>query len=83
MLQPKITEVKPMPDYKLRLDYETGEKKIFDVTPYIIGDWYGRLKELSYFQTVHVISGGSGIEWPDGQDIAPHELYDTSIEIRG
>jgi hypothetical protein len=81
MLQPKITKVEPMPDYKLRLDYETGENKIFDVAPYIIGDWYGRLKEPSYFKTVQILSGGSGIEWPDGQDIAPHELYDASVEV--
>jgi hypothetical protein len=80
MLQPKISKVEPMPDYKLRLDYETGEKKIFDVTPYLIGDWYGRLKEPSYFRMVRVILGGNGIEWPEGQDIAPHELYDASIE---
>ena len=44
MLQPKIMKVEPMPDYKLRLDYETGEKKMFDVSPYIIGDWYSRIK---------------------------------------
>ncbi|MDR0648221.1 MAG: DUF2442 domain-containing protein [Synergistaceae bacterium] len=80
MLQPKITKVEPMPDYKLRLDYETGERKIFDVVPYIIGDWYGRLKEPFYFNTVRILPGGSGIEWPEGQDIAPHELYDAGVD---
>jgi hypothetical protein len=43
------------------------------------GDWYSRLKEPDYFKTVHVIPGGGGIEWPEGQDIAPHELYDSSV----
>ena len=78
MLQPKILRVTTLPDYKLQLFYETGEEKIFDVSPYICGDWYGRLRDQAYFQTVHILPGGIGIEWADGQDIAPHELYEAS-----
>ena len=52
MLQPKVTAVKPLPDYKLLLDFETGERKIFDVTPYIRGDWYGKLRDVDVFLTV-------------------------------
>jgi hypothetical protein len=81
-LQPKIVDLETLSDYKLRIRYETGEERLFDVSPYIRGDWYGRLKEPSYFRTVHVIPGGTGIEWPDGQDIAPHELYEASADIQ-
>ena len=81
MLQPKIIDVETLSDYKLKLHYENGEKRFFDVLPYIRGSWYGRLKEPAYFTTVHVLPGGAGIEWPEGQDIAPHELYDASVEI--
>ena len=77
MLQPKVTAVKPLPDYKLLLDFETGEKKIFDVGPYIQGDWYGKLRDISVFYTVHI--AGHTVAWADGQDIAPHELYDDSV----
>lgn len=77
MLQPKVTAVKPLPDYKLLLDFETGERKIFDVMPYIRGDWYGKLRDVDVFRTVHV--AGISIAWADGQDIAPHELYDDSV----
>jgi hypothetical protein len=82
MLQPKIIDVEAFSNYKLKLHYETGEKKLFDVSPYICGNWYGQLKELAYFNTVHVLPDGGGIEWAEGQDIAPHELYNTSVEIR-
>lgn len=78
MLQPRILEVEPMEAYKLWLKYETGEVRIFDVSPYIEGDWYGELADKAYFRTVRVIPGGSGIEWNNGQDIAPHELYEMS-----
>ncbi len=37
------------------------------------------LKQTDYFKTVRVLLGGVGIEWLEGQDIAPHELYDESI----
>ena len=78
MLQPKIIGLEPLADYKLHLCYETGEEKIFDVLPYIQGDWYERLRDVEYFKTVRILPEGIGIEWADGQDIAPHELYDVS-----
>lgn len=80
MLQPRILSVTPKENYKLQLRYETGETKIFDVSPYIRGSWFGELKEKSYFQSVRLLPGGIGIEWSNGQDIAPHELYENSIE---
>ena len=78
-MEPKILNVEPLANYKLRLNYETGEVKIFDVTPYIQGNWFGKLHDQKYFRTVRVIDDGEGIEWPNGQDIAPHELYEMSF----
>lgn len=79
MLQPKILEVKPLEGNKLLLKYETGENKIFDVTPYLLGGWFGKLKDIKLFNTVHV--SGLSIEWAGGQDISPHELYDNSLPL--
>lgn len=81
MLQPKLIKVEPIAPLKLRLAYETGEVKLFDVSPYATGSWYGELKDESYFRTVHLLPGGVGIEWNDGQDIAPHELYEQSTAV--
>lgn len=79
MLRPKVITVKPLSNYKLFLSFDTGEQRIFDVSPYIDGEWYGRLRDQSVFSTVHV--AGHTVEWADGQDIAPHELYDLSVPI--
>lgn len=79
MLQPKIIKVLPLEKYQLLLTFETKEEKVFNVAPYISGDWYGKLKNPQYFNTVHI--SGSSIEWADGQDIAPHELYENSQNI--
>jgi hypothetical protein len=65
----------------IRLEFETGEVGAFDVSPCISGDWHGRLADPAYFGTVHVVDGGRGIAWADGQDIAPHELYDLADKL--
>lgn len=79
MLQPRLVGVEPTKHLMLRLTYETGEVKMFDVAPYANGSWFGELKDDSYFQTVQMLPGGIGIAWSNGQDIAPHELYKRSV----
>jgi len=83
MPYPKIIGVEPLEEYKLKLSYETGEIKLFNVLPYISGKWYEELRDINYFKTVCLISDGEGIKWKHGQDIAPHELYDMSTTCRG
>lgn len=82
MLQPRLLKVEPVKPMKLRLFYESGEVKLFDVAPYATGTWYGQLMDEGYFNAVQLLPGGIGIEWPEGQDIAPHELYENSVEVK-
>ena len=77
-MQPRLVNVEPVGHLKLRLTYETSEVKLFDVSPYANGSWFGELREDAYFRTVRMLPGGTGIEWNNGQDIAPHELYERS-----
>ena len=77
MLQPNIIHVIPLENYMLELQYENGEKRIFDVKPYIKGEWQGRLKDVSVFKTVKVVDNWT-VEWSEGQDINPRELYEKS-----
>ena len=73
----KPVSVTPIEDYKLLIVFDNSEKKIFDVKPYINGSWYGMLSDVSFFKTVRI--NGKTVEWADGQDIAPHELYELSV----
>lgn len=77
MLQPELLSVTPKDNYKLLLVYETGEQKLFDVLPYINGEWYGELKDKANFNSVRLAN--HSVEWDGGQDIAPHELYYNSV----
>jgi len=81
MLSPKLIEIKSIEENKLEIKFETGEVKIFDVSPYMKGKWFEELFDKEYFKTVHIINNGYGIEWENGQDIAPHEIYDLSIPM--
>jgi len=75
---PLITSLKPLPDYKLEISFETNEKKIFDVTPFLEYTWYKPLTDQKYFNLVRILPDRSTVIWPDGQDIAPHNLYEDS-----
>ena len=79
MVSPRLEKVKALNDYNIILTYEKSEQRIFDVSPYIKGDWYGKLRDISYFKSVRVV--GDTVVWTDGQDLAPHELYDNSILV--
>ena len=81
MLNPKILSIETLEDYKIKLEYETGEIKLFDVFPYIDGSYYGQLSDKNYFKTAQVVDNGYTIEWKNGQDIAPHELYEMSVSL--
>ena len=81
MLRHRLKRVEPLDGLELCLFYENGEIKIFDVSPYARGSWYGELKDDAYFRTVRMLPGGTGIEWSHGQDIAPHELYEQGVPV--
>ncbi|MBQ7535016.1 MAG: DUF2442 domain-containing protein [Stomatobaculum sp.] len=75
-LRPTVISVFPLSDYHLQLEFDNGEKKIFDVKPYISGSWYGELKDPDLFNTV--FANGYTVEWKNGQDLCPDELYYNS-----
>lgn len=77
MSTPRAVKVKPIENYQLLLEFSNGENRIYDVKPLIRGDWFGQLNDVSKFNTVHV--AGLSVEWEDGQDICPDDLYYNSV----
>ena len=71
----KVTEVKPMPDHKLWLRFNTGEEKVFDFTPLLIYPAFAPLVDPEVFNAVSLDHGVT--VWKNGEiDIAPSYLYD-------
>lgn len=79
MLRPTAKNVTPLDNYMLQVVFDNGETKLFDAKPFLSGSWYGMLKDPLYFRRVK--TNGITIEWPDGQDICPDELYCSSQPI--
>ncbi len=77
MLRPTAIKVEAINEYKLLVEFDNGEKKQFDVAPYITGEWYSELKEPNYFK--RVTTDGFTVVWPHGQDICPDDLYELGV----
>lgn len=73
MLRPIAIRVIPKANYMLDITFSNGVEKVFDVKPYINGEWYGELRDVDYFNRVKV--NGYSVEWPNGQDLCPDEIY--------
>ena len=51
----------------------------FDVKSYLEYKQFEKLKNPNFFKTVKI--GGLSIEWGEGIDICPDELYNNSVSI--
>lgn len=76
-MRPKAIDVKPLKNYQIELKFDNGEIKILDVKPYFKFKIFRELKEENKFATVRI--SGLSIEWENGADICPDELYNNSI----
>jgi hypothetical protein len=72
-MNPYIQKVQPLDDYCLKIWFENGEQKIFDVKPYLTKGIFSQLKDPSLFASARVIAGS--IEWSNGLDLSYDTLY--------
>ena len=77
---PDILGVKALDNYLIYLKYETNEEKIYSMENLINENkYYKKLKNKEYFKSVK--ARGDSIEWENGEDVAPENLYYDSVEI--
>jgi len=74
-----IKHVQPQDDYLLLLTFENGEKRQFDMKPYLNTGIFSELKDLKVFKTVR--KSFDTVEWANEADIDPEILYQNSIKI--
>ena len=78
-LRPKAIDVKPLKNYMLELTFDNGETKKLDVKPYMKFKMFKELQDEKEFKKVKI--AGLSIEWENGADICPDELYNKSKSI--
>jgi hypothetical protein len=74
-----VVSVKVHPGYRLGLEFENGERRVFDMSPYMDKRPFNRLKDSPIFNCAHVDYGT--VVWPGNIDIAPETLYDDSVPL--
>ncbi len=72
-----VIRVEAKPDYTLLLEFENGERRIFDMTPLMDKKPFIQLKGSPLFMKASVDYGT--VVWPGNIDIAPETLYDQSL----
>ncbi len=63
-------------DYQVELLFDNGEKRLFDMVPYLDLGVFAELKLQKLFETVHV--SFDAVEWENGADLCPEVLYEKS-----
>jgi hypothetical protein len=76
-VNPRVKSVKPELDYHLRLTFENGEVRLFDMKPYLSIGVFRKLKAPLAFREVHASLGS--VQWRGGQDLCPDTLYEESV----
>ena len=76
-MYPPVKSVTPLENYRLLLQFGNGEKKVFDLAPYLNIGKFADLRDPSMFSSVAVKF--DSIEWANHLDIDPEFLYEKSL----
>lgn len=71
-----ITAVKALDNFRLLLQFKTGERKIYNMKPHLKGGIFAELKDQKLFAKVYVCF--DTIQWANGADFDPEVLYHDS-----
>jgi len=79
----RVTDVQPLPDYRLKVRFRDGMEGTADLSRLITGEQAGvfaALRDPALFAQVHVECGA--VAWPGGLDLAPDAMHEA-IRRRG
>lgn len=78
-MNPYVKHVRPLDDHQLEMVFENGERRLFDVKPYLQRGLFVRLQNRAAFQAARVVAGS--VEWPGDLDLSYDTLYLESRPI--
>ncbi len=78
-MNPDVVSVIPQADYCLLVTFETGERKSFDVKPYLQYPAFQKLTKPGFFEKAHVEYGT--VVWDENTDLSPDSLYIDSAVV--
>ena len=75
----EVNAVETVTDFGLVLTLNSGERRRFDIRPYLQYPVFHRLESPGYFSLARVDYGT--VTWPGDIDIAPETLYGFSVPL--
>ncbi len=74
-----VKKVEPRENYLLALTFADGERKLFDMKPYLDLGVFRELRDINVFKTVRVCFGS--VAWANEADFDPEALYDGGLPL--
>jgi hypothetical protein len=72
-MNPYVKKIRPAEDYLLELLFQNGERRVFDLKPYLNRGIFTRLQNRALFRAARVVAGS--VEWPGEIDLSYDTLY--------
>ena len=69
-----IVSAKALDGYKVDVEFDTGEKAVFDCSRYLSMPYWKCLNDKAFFNQVMV--GYGTLVWPDEIDIGPEDVWE-------
>lgn len=79
MIPPRIKNINALDNFCIEIEYVNGEKKLYNMKKNLKYDCFKNLNNINYFMLAK--SADTTIEWPNGEDVDPNDLYNNSIKI--
>ena len=76
----RVVSVQALEGYRLKVRFNDGLEKAFDVSPYLSKGLFSRLRDPELFRQAYVAY--DTVCWPGNLDIAPETLYDRGEVLR-
>jgi hypothetical protein len=76
----RVVSVDTLDGYKLNILFNNGERKVFDVSPYLSKGLFARLRDPELFKQAYVAY--DTVCWPGNLDIAPETLFDRGHALQ-
>ncbi len=78
-MNPRVKTVQIESNYQLLLEFTNGERRLFDVMPYLDKGIFKQLKTKEIFHTLKIVDGT--VQWINEADFCPDTLYLESKPI--
>ncbi len=73
-----VVSAEPLPDFRVRVVFDTGESGVFDCKHLLSDPFWNRLSDPAFFRLVRAAYGT--LAWPDDIDIAPEDVWEGTVK---